>query len=488
MLERLGGAGPVAGVELHLAQPDHLGGHLDALVLGHELEGLLERQDPRRREPLGVVRACGAHVRLLLLPADVDVHVFAPGVLADDHALVDVVAGGDEQRCALLDGDDRVGGDGTPTVGHHRTSIPGADLAEPGRPAVEDLVDHPGAAGLGQELGAEPEESSGRHPLLHANPAGAVVDDVGHLPLAGGQELGHRAQELLGHVDGHGLDRLVEGAVDLAGHHLRLADGQLEALASHGLHQDRQLELAAGVDLPGVGTFGGQHPQRHVADQLAVESPLEEAGGHLVAVETGHRRGVDADRHGEARLVDGDDRQRSGVVGIGERLSDRDVLQTGDRDDLTRTRRGSLDALVVLGHVEHRHLGPLDGAVGSTPRDGLALADRAVDDPAHGQTPHELAGVEVRHPRLQRRCGVMGRRRQVVDEQLEQRGQVLGEVVDGVRLGDRGTAGSGVAVDDREVELVHVRVEVEEQLLDLGHDLVDAGVGPVDLVDRQDHR
>jgi hypothetical protein len=46
----------------------------------------------------------------------------------------------------------------------------------------------------------------------------------------------------------------------------------------------------------------------------------------------------------------------------------------------------------------------------------------------------------------------------------------------------------GDAVDDREVDLVLVGVEVEEQLVDLVDDLGDAGVGPVDLVDHQDDR
>ena len=44
------------------------------------------------------------------------------------------------------------------------------------------------------------------------------------------------------------------------------------------------------------------------------------------------------------------------------------------------------------------------------------------------------------------------------------------------------------AVDDREVELVDVGVEVEEQLLDVVDDLGDPGVGPVDLVDDEDDR
>ena len=47
--------------------------------------------------------------------------------------------------------------------------------------------------------------------------------------------------------------------------------------------------------------------------------------------------------------------------------------------------------------------------------------------------PTNWRGVEVRHPRLQRVLGVVGGRRQVVDEQLDQRCQVAVEVVEGAR-------------------------------------------------------
>ena len=53
---------------------------------------------------------------------------------------------------------------------------------------------------------------------------------------------------------------------------------------------------------------------------------------------------------------------------------------------------------------------------------------------------------------------------------------------------ERRPTGARVAVDDREVDLVLVGVEVEEQLLHLVDDLGDARVGAVDLVDHEDHR
>ena len=51
---------------------------------------------------------------------------------------------------------------------------------------------------------------------------------------------------------------------------------------------------------------------------------------------------------------------------------------------------------------------------------------------------------------------------------------------------ERGPAGAGRGVDDREVDLVLGGVEVEEQLVGLVDDLGDARVGAVDLVDHQD--
>ena len=62
------------------------------------------------------------------------------------------------------------------------------------------------------------------------------------------------------------------------GHDLRLADRQLEPLAAHHLDEDGELELAAALDLPGLGTLGVEDADRDVADDLLVEPPLHAAG------------------------------------------------------------------------------------------------------------------------------------------------------------------------------------------------------------------
>ena len=62
--------------------------------------------------------------------------------------------------------------------------------------------------------------------------------------------------------------------------------------------------------------------------------------------------------HRQRRLVDGDHRQRPRVVGVGERLADRDLGQPGHGDDLARPGLVGVDPVERLGDVELGHASP----------------------------------------------------------------------------------------------------------------------------------
>ncbi len=172
------------------------------------------------------------------------------------------------------------------SIGHHGAVAAGLELAVPRLPAVEDVVQHTGSPGFGQELGAEADQPAGRYPVVEADPARSVVDHLRHGSLAQRQELGHDAEIVVGHVDRHPLHRLEDLAVDLAGDHLWLPDRQLEAFTPHRLDQHGQLQLAAAEDFPQVGPIGRCDPDGDVADQFGVEAVLQQAGGELGAVGT----------------------------------------------------------------------------------------------------------------------------------------------------------------------------------------------------------
>ena len=162
------------------------------------------------------------------------------------------------------------------------------------------------------------------------HPAGAVVDERLRPALAQREELGDDAEVLLGHVDRDALDRLVHLAVDDPRHDLRLADGELEALAPHLLDQHRELQLAAALHLPGVRPLGREHAQRDVADELGLRagsrpaapsalSPSRPASGEVLM----------PTRHRERRLVDA--RSRAAAAGRAGRRASRRSSPRGCR-------------------------------------------------------------------------------------------------------------------------------------------------------------
>jgi len=189
--------------------------------------------------------------------------------------------------------------------------------------------------------------------------------------------------------------------------------------------------------------------------------------------------GVGADGHRDGGLVHGDQRQRTRVVRVGQRLADHDVRDAGDGDDVARPGLLGGLALQRLGHQQLGDLHPLDLAVALDPGDLLALADGALVHPAQRDAAEEVRRVQVRHVRLKRGALVVRRRRDGLQDRLEQRLQVRA-----VRHGavarplQRGLSIAGARVDDRELDLLLGRVEIEEELVSLVDDLGDARVGP----------
>lgn len=172
-----------------------------------------------------------------------------------------------------------------------------------------------GATGLGEEVGAPPNQAATGNHEVHADPAGGVVGHLHHAALARGHQLRDRADVLLGAVDGHRLEWLVQRAIDGLGHHLWLTHGQFETLSAHLLDQHRQRQLAATLYLPGVRGADVDDTNRHVAHQLGIQPASDHARGELVTTHLARqRRGVGADGDRDRRLVHGNPGQGNGFA------------------------------------------------------------------------------------------------------------------------------------------------------------------------------
>ena len=169
---------------------------------------------------------------------------------------------------------------------------------------------------------------------------------------------------------------------------------------------------------------------------------------------------------------------------VGDGFADGDVLDAGEADDVAGGGVGDVDAAQALEGEELRHLRLLHPAVELADRNRIADFDPAVEHAPDGDASQVVAGVEVGHEHLQRRLGIAPRRRHAVDDDVEERPQILARLV---HFHAR-RPGPGAGVDDGEVDLLVVGVEIDEEVVDLVEDFLRPRVRPIDLVDDDDRR
>ena len=264
---------------------------------------------------------------------------------------------------------------------------------------------------------------------------------------------------------------------------MRCGHLELIALAAHRLDQNGQVHLAAARDVKGVGAHLC-HMQRDILEQFSLQTVAQVAGRDVFALAARERRIVDGEGHFDGRVRDLDERQRLDGFQIAERAADGDIRNAGEGDDLAgrclldgaAAKAGKLvqgDDLFLL----------LDGRVVVIADDDLlVLVDRAAFDAADAHTANEFVIVDGRDEHLQRPVFIALRRIDIVDDRLEQRDKIRALVVRTV--GRR--ALTGRAEDRRGIELFLGRIQIEQQLKHLVHDLMHTGVRPVDLVDDND--
>src|SRR5262249_3651024 len=250
-------------------------------------------------------------------------------------------------------------------VGHHGTVDARGDGSEPRRPAIEQRVLGAGAAGLGEKVRAEADQPARWHAIFDPDAAAADVVHARHHPPPHAEELGHDPDVVLWHVDQQLLHRLLDAAVPVAQHDGGLRHLELEAFASHGLDQHRELELAPPDDPEGVHGVRFLDADADVAPALREQPLAPLAGCDAAPAATRPRARVDAEDHRDGRLVDADRRQRRGPLAIRDGVADRDVLDPGDRDDVAGEGLLEVDALQTPPAVDAGDLAGRLAAVGA---------------------------------------------------------------------------------------------------------------------------
>ena len=261
---------------------------------------------------------------------------------------------------------------------------------------------------------------------------------------------------------------------------------ELIALPAHGLNEDGQTHFATARHVEGVGgAIQLRDPQGDILQGLT-EQPLPQlAGGDELALTPGIGGVVDGEGHLHGGSGDLHEGQRLHTGGGADGITDGDIGDAGQGDDVAGGGLGDGLLAQSLELVHGDGLGLLGGGVGVVvvaDGDLLVLLDGAPLDAADGDAAHELIIVDGADQHLERLGHIRLGSGDVLQNGLEQRLEVRARHIGGIG----GRALPAGAEQHGGVQLLVSGVQIHQKLQHLVNDLVHPLVGAVDLVDHHD--
>ena len=147
------------------------------------------------------------------------------------------------------------------------------------------------------------------------------------------------------------------------------------------------------ADNPLVGRVGkGLHPQRQVLLQFFLQAVVDVAAGDILSLLAEERRIVDGKEHAHGGLVDGNGRQRLGILKVADGVAYLKFLQTDDGTDVATVHLLSAHMGHALKSVQLLDACLLHLSIAVHDGDVHAFGKRSTVHPAHGNTAG-IAGV-----------------------------------------------------------------------------------------------
>ena len=306
---------------------------------------------------------------------------------------------------------------------------------------------------------------------------------VDHLALALVQLVSDHAHEAFVAVYVQMLDGFENLAVGiLLQNNLRPADRKFEALAAHGFYKDGELEFTTALYDKGIMISGFLHLDGHVTQGFLLQALLNDPALQKLAFAAGEGRSIDAEAHGDGRFVNRDARQGCRMLTGADGIADGHVLDAGENHDLTGLHFLDLLELHALVDLQLEGTQRTLLSVRADAVQRLVVVNRTVDNAADGKAAQVVGIVQIRNQHLERHVRIVGRSRQLVDYGFKKRGQILALVI---RMVHR-HAVAAHCVQHREIQLLVVGAEVDEEIVIFVKNFLDAGVFAIDLINN-DH-
>src|SRR5882762_1061608 len=414
-------AGATVGLQDFFAEADGFGRDFHEFVVGDEFDGLLQAQFLMRDEANGFVGAGRAHVGLLLFLGNVDVHILLAGILAEDHAFIDLDGRADEELAALLNIPQRERGRNSGTVRDERASGAQGHFAGIIHPAIENGVNQRGPARIREQLAAQADQAARGDFEIEAHAAGIVIAHLEHFATTAADSFENDADEVFRDVDHQPLERLQLAAVFSTHHDFGFADHQLETFAAHRFDQDGELQFATAENAKRFRRIGIFDANRNVGEQLFLQPVAKITRSEIAAFFAGKRAAVHRENHCQGRLVDQQRLERLRIGEINDAFADLNALDASDGHQVSGENAFGFVAFEPAKSVELGDAGGIEFAVELADADFGAALDGAVEHAADGDAAEKIAVIEIHYLDLQDAIGIAGRRRDGFDDGLEER-------------------------------------------------------------------
>ena len=273
---------------------------------------------------------------------------------------------------------------------------------------------------------------------------------------------------------------------------LRTPHRQFVTFTAHGFKQDGEMQFAPSGNEERVGLRRILDTQRHIGQQLALQTLADLATGDKLAFRPGIGRAIDHEGHVQRRLVDLEHRQGFGGIRVGDRAADGKFVNASQQHDVASDgffHRHPFDTAKAEDMI---HLGTLRSTVLEIPV-GIGLPVHHGDLLRRLQPPTlnaantdatDVRGVIKRgNLQLQRPLDMRRiRRRDVLQDRVEHRAHVGAGLLE---VGRRVTI-QGRGIDHRKIKLFVRCAEFVEEVEGMINHPVRARAITVDLVHHDD--
>ena len=331
----------------------------------------------------------------------------------------------------------------------------------------------------GHELRTEANQTTAWDHVVETYAAFTVWIHVFQVAFTFAQRLHYRTLMLFFNVQSHVFIRLLFTTVDFTEDNFRTGYRQFETFTTHVFDQNRQVQFATTRNAERIGVFGFFYAQRNVVYQFFVQTIQDLTRRYELTFFTAERRGVNAEEHRNGRLINGECRQRFNVLRVANGVRNVQFAKARDRNDIASFRQIGFDTFQteVAQHFTDFRVAGFAFAIDDS--DLLVRLHFTALDAANADNANIAVVIELRNLHLERTVKVNVRRRNVVNNRLIQRGHVFRHIF---VVQTRDTV-QRRSVNDREVQLLVGRVEVNEQIEYLIHNPIRTRARAVNFVD-----